>query len=79
MSAIPEQYIDLLESGALAHVATIGPKGEPQHTTTQNKEHVSPPLEKGLRCRGKEGMRSVCILLSKRWNYTFRRTTFGLV
>ncbi len=30
MSAIPEQYIDLLESEALAHVATIGPKGEPQ-------------------------------------------------
>src|SRR2546425_7518520 len=30
MSAIPEQYIDLFESGALAHVATIGPKGEPQ-------------------------------------------------
>src|SRR6266704_2088187 len=25
-----EQYIDLLESEALAHVATIGPKGEPQ-------------------------------------------------
>jgi PPOX class probable F420-dependent enzyme len=30
MSAIPEQYIDLLGSEALAHVATIGPKGEPQ-------------------------------------------------
>jgi PPOX class probable F420-dependent enzyme len=25
-----EQYHDLLESNALAHVATIGPKGEPQ-------------------------------------------------
>jgi len=28
--AIPEKYADLLESKALAHVATIGPKGEPQ-------------------------------------------------
>ncbi len=28
--AIPEKYVDLLESKALAHVATIGPKGEPQ-------------------------------------------------
>ena len=27
---MPEQYTDLLESAALAHVATIGPKGEPQ-------------------------------------------------
>ncbi|GAB4435376.1 MAG: PPOX class F420-dependent oxidoreductase [Chloroflexi bacterium OHK40] len=27
---IPEQYHDLLESTALAHVATIGPHGEPQ-------------------------------------------------
>jgi PPOX class probable F420-dependent enzyme len=31
MSAvIPEQYLDLLEAPALAHVATIGPRGEPQ-------------------------------------------------
>ena len=30
--AIPEQYTDLLESKALAHIATIGPKGEPQVT-----------------------------------------------
>ncbi len=29
-SVIPEQLSDLLESKALAHVATIGPKGEPQ-------------------------------------------------
>jgi PPOX class probable F420-dependent enzyme len=29
---IPEQYADLLTSKALAHVATIGPKGEP-HTS----------------------------------------------
>ncbi|ABG04022.1 pyridoxamine 5'-phosphate oxidase-related, FMN-binding protein [Rubrobacter xylanophilus DSM 9941] len=27
---IPESHRDLLESRALAHVATIGPKGEPQ-------------------------------------------------
>ena len=30
--AIPEGYEDLLESTALAHVATIGPQGEPQNT-----------------------------------------------
>lgn len=29
--AIPEDYRDLLDSTALAHVATIGPKGEPQN------------------------------------------------
>lgn len=29
-SVIPAQYLDLLESTALAHVATIGPSGEPQ-------------------------------------------------
>ncbi|MEZ4563343.1 MAG: PPOX class F420-dependent oxidoreductase [Thermomicrobiales bacterium] len=27
---IPEQYTDLLQAAALAHVATIGPNGEPQ-------------------------------------------------
>jgi PPOX class probable F420-dependent enzyme len=27
---IPEQFADLLQSAALAHIATIGPKGEPQ-------------------------------------------------
>ncbi len=32
MVAIPEQYVDLLESCALTHVATIGPKGKPQST-----------------------------------------------
>jgi PPOX class probable F420-dependent enzyme len=31
MSVIPENYVDLLESNALANVATIGPKGEPQN------------------------------------------------
>lgn len=29
---IPEGYHDLLESAALAHVATLGPGGEPQST-----------------------------------------------
>jgi PPOX class probable F420-dependent enzyme len=31
MTAIPEQYQDLLNSTALAHVATVGPQGEPQN------------------------------------------------
>lgn len=30
MSIIPEPYHDLLQSTALAYLATIGPKGEPQ-------------------------------------------------
>ena len=29
-TTIPERFHDLLESTALAHVATIGPRGEPQ-------------------------------------------------
>jgi PPOX class probable F420-dependent enzyme len=29
---IPESHKDILESTALAHIATIGPKGEPQTT-----------------------------------------------
>ncbi len=29
-NVIPEQYLDLLESTALAHIATLGPRGEPQ-------------------------------------------------
>jgi len=29
-TVIPEKFNDLLESNALAHIATIGPKGEPQ-------------------------------------------------
>lgn len=29
-TVIPEKYVDLLSSDALAHVATIGPDGEPQ-------------------------------------------------
>lgn len=30
MSIFPEDSLDLLQSTALAHIATIGPKGEPQ-------------------------------------------------
>lgn len=30
MSTIPESHLDLLQSKALAYMATIGPKGEPQ-------------------------------------------------
>lgn len=29
---IPEDYKDILDSTALAHVATVGPNGEPQNT-----------------------------------------------
>src|SRR5258707_12548809 len=32
MPVIPKNYADLLETKALAHVATLGPKGEPQNT-----------------------------------------------
>ena len=32
MPVIPKNYADLLETKALAHVATVGPKGEPQNT-----------------------------------------------
>lgn len=32
MTVIPLKYADLLETKALVHVATIGPKGEPQST-----------------------------------------------
>ena len=30
MSIIPEHHLDILQSTALAYIATIGPKGEPQ-------------------------------------------------
>lgn len=30
MAVIPEKYMDILNSTSAAHVATIGPKGEPQ-------------------------------------------------
>jgi PPOX class probable F420-dependent enzyme len=42
-SEIPEGHRDLLESTALAHVATIGPSGEPQNNTVWfdwDGEHV---------------------------------------
>jgi PPOX class probable F420-dependent enzyme len=32
MAVIPQEYADLLRTTALAHIATIGPKGEPQST-----------------------------------------------
>ncbi|GHO90467.1 putative pyridoxamine 5'-phosphate oxidase [Reticulibacter mediterranei] len=32
MVDIPQAYTDLLDTATLAHVATIGPKGEPQNT-----------------------------------------------
>jgi hypothetical protein len=31
MTTIPENYRDILEGKSFAHVATIGPKGEPQN------------------------------------------------
>lgn len=31
MAQIPEKYLDLLQTTALAHVATIGPNGAPQN------------------------------------------------
>ena len=30
MPVIPEQYLDILHSTALAYIATLGPKGEPR-------------------------------------------------
>lgn len=30
MAVIPEKYMDILNSTSAAHIATIGPKGEPQ-------------------------------------------------
>ncbi|QBD76660.1 PPOX class F420-dependent oxidoreductase [Ktedonosporobacter rubrisoli] len=32
MSIIPEQDLDMLKTKALAHIATLGPGGEPQNT-----------------------------------------------
>jgi PPOX class probable F420-dependent enzyme len=32
MAVIPQEYADLLRTTALAHIATIGPNGEPQST-----------------------------------------------
>ena len=33
MSTIPESHLDILQSPALAYMATLGPKGEPQVST----------------------------------------------
>jgi PPOX class probable F420-dependent enzyme len=47
---IPENYQDLLESTALAHVATIGPDGEPQNNPVWfgwDGEHVKFSQTKG--------------------------------
>jgi PPOX class probable F420-dependent enzyme len=32
MTEIPQEYADLLDAATLAHIATIGPKGEPHNT-----------------------------------------------
>src|SRR6266852_4911624 len=32
MAVIPQDYADILRTNALAHIATIGPRGEPQST-----------------------------------------------
>ena len=48
--AIPEKYADLLESTALANVATIGPNGEPQNNPVWfgwDGEHVLISQTKG--------------------------------
>ena len=50
MAVIPEQYADLLQSNALAHIATIGPMSEPQSTPVWfgwDGEHVLFSLTKG--------------------------------
>lgn len=42
-NVVPEEYLDLLESTALAHVATVGPEGEPQNNPVWfdwNGEHL---------------------------------------
>jgi hypothetical protein len=36
---IPERFHDLLGSTALAHVATIGPRGEPQSSPDPYQNH----------------------------------------
>src|SRR5258708_1266727 len=50
MSLIPEHYLDLLQSTALAYMATIGPKGEPQVSAvwfTWDGTHLLFALNKG--------------------------------
>ena len=38
-TTIPEDFKDLLESTALAHVATSGPRGEPQRNPDPDQIH----------------------------------------
>ncbi|GCE16793.1 PPOX class F420-dependent oxidoreductase [Dictyobacter kobayashii] len=50
MAVIPEKYKDLLNTKSAAHVATIGPKGEPQSSPVWfgwDGEHVLFSLTKG--------------------------------
>ncbi len=50
MSIIPEQSLELLQSTALAYMATIGPKGEPQVSAvwfTWDGAHLLFALNKG--------------------------------
>ena len=50
MSIIPEHSLDLLQSAALAYMATIGPKGEPQVSAvwfTWDGTHLLFALNKG--------------------------------
>jgi Pyridoxamine 5'-phosphate oxidase len=58
-SIIPENYLDLLQSRALAYLATIGPKGEPQVSAvwfTWDGTH--------RHCRGARARHSLSILIS---------------
>ncbi|BCL81936.1 putative pyridoxamine 5'-phosphate oxidase [Ktedonobacteria bacterium brp13] len=50
MTTVPEQYKDILNSKSVAHIATIGPKGEPQSTPVWfgwDGEHILFSLTKG--------------------------------
>ena len=50
MAVIPEKYMDILNTKSAAHVATIGPKGEPQSSPVWfgwDGEHVLFSLTKG--------------------------------
>jgi PPOX class probable F420-dependent enzyme len=50
MPVIPEKYVDVLQSNGLVHVATIGPRGEPQSTPVWfgwDGQHILFSLTKG--------------------------------
>lgn len=50
MVQIPEKYIDILNTKSVAHIATIGPNGEPQSTPVWfgwDGQHVLFSLTKG--------------------------------